>query len=133
MAADDAFRSESAHASSAAEARFRIATQPPTGRVVRTIDLDSATAGDVQALLNGIEGVDLVVMIVRAGGDARAAAVIGEACSASRVMTHTFVVGARTASAEALSQTLAQVRPWSLMVVVADDDGCVDALLASLR
>ncbi len=113
--------------------QFRIQAQPPTGRVIKTINLDTATDREVASLVAGVTGADLVVMIVAAGNDAHAAAIIGEACSASRVMTHTIIVSAAAATDGALSNTLAQVRPWSLMVVVANDDDYVDDILKSFR
>jgi hypothetical protein len=61
------------------------------------------------------------------------AAIIGEACSLKRVMTTALVIGATSASDEALSKTLAQVRPWSLMVVIANADDYIDDILTSLR
>jgi hypothetical protein len=48
-------------------------------------------------------------------------------------MTHTVIVRASAASDAALSKTLAQVRPWSLMVVVVNDDDYVDDILRSFR
>jgi len=126
-------QSESARMSSASEARFRIQSPPPTNRAVKVIDLDSATAGDVDRLLGEVEDADLVLMLVSAGGDAQAAAPIGRACSAKRVMTHTVIVRASEATDAALSKTLAQVRPWSLMVVVVNDDDYVDDILRSFR
>jgi bisphosphoglycerate-independent phosphoglycerate mutase (AlkP superfamily) len=124
--------SESARMSTAAEARFRI--QPPdTNRAVKVIDLDSATDRDIKRLIAEIEGADLVLMLVSAGGNAEAAATIGEACSARRVMTHTVIVRAASATDEALSKTLAQVRPWSLMVVVVNRRDYVDDILRSFR
>jgi hypothetical protein len=48
-------------------------------------------------------------------------------------MTHTVIVRAASATDEALSKTLAQVRPWSLMVVVVNDDDYVDDILSSFR
>jgi hypothetical protein len=48
-------------------------------------------------------------------------------------MTHTIIVRAGAVSDAALSTTLAQVRPWSLMVVVANEDDYVDDILKSLR
>jgi len=74
-----------------------------------------------------------VLMLVSAGGNADAAATIGAACSARRVMTHTVVVRAAAATDEAIANTLAQVRPWSLMVVVVNDDDYVDDILRSFR
>ena len=45
----------------------------------------------------------------------------------------TCIVRAAAVSDEALSKTLAQVRPWSLMVVVVNDDDYVDDILKSFR
>ena len=126
-------QTESARMSSAAEARYRIQAQPPTGRVVKVIDLDVATPEEIGRLVADVNEADLVVMIVAAGNDAHGAAIIGQACSDRRVMTHTIIVAAASASDEALSRTLAQVRPWSLMVVVANDDDYVDDILRSFR
>jgi bisphosphoglycerate-independent phosphoglycerate mutase (AlkP superfamily) len=125
--------SESARMSTAAEARFRIQTPPDTNRAVKVIDLDSATDRDIKRLIAEIDGADLVLMLISAGGNAEAAATIGEACSARRVMTHTVIVRAASATDEALSKTLAQVRPWSLMVVVVNGDDYVDDILRSFR
>ena len=113
--------------------QFRIQAQPPTGRVIKTINLDTATDREVASLVAGVSDADLVVMTVAAGNDAHAAAIIGEACSARRVMTHTIIVRAAAATDAALSNTLAQVRPWSLMVVVANDDDYVEDILKSFR
>jgi len=126
-------QSESARMSSAAEARFRIQSPPPTNRAVKVIDLDSATDRDIARLIADLDGADLVLMLVSAGGGADAAATIGHACSSKRVMTHTVIVRASAVSDAALSKTLAQVRPWSLMVVVVNDDDYVDDILRSFR
>jgi len=120
--------SESARMSSAAEARFRIAESQPTGRVVKVVHLDRVSDAD----LKEVATADLVVMVTSAGADAQAAAAIGEACSRSRITIATVVVRA-TATDELLSKTLAQVRPWSLMVVVAGDESYLDDLLKSFR
>ena len=117
---------------SAAEARFRVPAQP-TRRVVKVVDLDTATSGDIARLVDEVPGADLVVMIVSAGRDAGAAAAIGRACSERRVMTHAIVRGAPATEDEGLSRTLAQVRPWSLMVVVTSSDDYVEDILRSFR
>ena len=122
--------------SSAAEARFRIQSPPPTNRAVKVIDLDSATNRDIERLIAEVDEADLVLMLVSAGSagsDGGAAATIGRACSAKRVMTHTIIVRASAVSDAALSKTLSQVRPWSLMVVVVNDDDYVDDILRSFR
>jgi butyrate kinase len=124
---------ESARMSSATEARFRIPAQP-TDRSVKVIDLDTATSADVTRLVNEVPEADLVVMLVSAGCDAQAASTIGQACSEHRVMTHAIVVRAGVAAERELSRTLAQLRPWSLMVVVANgDDDYVEGILRSFR
>jgi len=124
---------ESARMNSAAEARFRIPA-PPTDRNVKVIDLDTATGADVTRLVNEVPEADLVVMLVSAGSDAQAASTIGQACSEHRVMTHAIVVRAGAAADRELSGTLAQLRPWSLMVVVANgDDDYVEDILRSFR
>ena len=125
--------SESARMSSAAEARFRIQSPPETHRAVKVIDLDTATDIEITRVLREVQEADLVLMLVSAGGNAEAAARIGRACSDRRVMTHTMIVRASAVSDEALSKTLAQVRPWSLMVVVVNDDDYVDDILRSFR
>ena len=125
--------SESARVTTAAEARFRIQSPPATNRSVKVIDLDSATGRDVARLVGDLASADLVLMLVSAGADASAAATIGQACSDRRVMTHTVIVRASKATDAALSGTLAQVRPWSLMVVVVNDDDYVDDILRSFR
>jgi hypothetical protein len=133
MNARAAMSSESSRMSSAAEARFRIQAQPPTSRVITVIDLDAASDHEVARIVDEIPETDLAVMIVAAGHDAHAAAIVGQACSARRVMTHTIIVQAASASDAALARTLAQVRPWSLMVVVVNDDDYVDDVLRSFR
>jgi len=125
--------SESARMSSAEEARFRIQATIPTTRAVKVISLDSASDREIAKLVEEVPTADLVVMVATAGTDAHAAAIIGEACSVQRVMTTTLVVRAASATDEALSKTLAQVRPWSLMVVIASDEAYVEDILRSFR
>ena len=119
--------------SSAAEARFRIQTPNPTSRVVRVIALDTASDTEIAQLVEEVPAADLVVMVASAGADAHAAAIIGEACSLQRVMTTTLIVRGGSVTDDALSKTLAQVRPWSLMVVIASDEDYVEDILRSFR
>ena len=115
--------------SSAAEARFRIAEPRPTGRVLKVVALDRVTDAD----LKDVAAADFVVMVTTAGADARSAATIGEVCSRHRIATATVVVRRTSATDEMLSTTLAQVRPWSLMVVVAGDESYLEDFLKSFR
>lgn len=148
--------SESARMSSAAEARFRMPAAASVARLVKVIALDtasddvlvrvaegawrgvtffpsSALADHSARVLEELTAGDLVVMVAAVGADASAAARIGQACSDGRVHTATVVVRAASASDEALSQTLAQVRPWSLMVVIVGDEDYVADILRSFR
>lgn len=148
--------SESARRSSAAEARFRLQVAEATARTVSVVGLDPESDDIVARLAarswNGVSffatshltpratdwvqavaAADLVVMVASAGAAAPSAALIGEACSRTRASTATLIVRSASATDEALSNTLADVRPWSLMVVIASDDDCVENLLRSFR
>jgi hypothetical protein len=92
-----------------------------------------AAAACSRSVLPEVASADVVVMIASSGGDARGASVVGEACSLQRVPTTALVVHTAPASDEALSRTLAQVRPWSLMVVVVNDEDYVESILRSFR
>ena len=48
-------------------------------------------------------------------------------------MTTALVVGAKSASDEAVSRTLAHVRRWSLMLVIASPNDYIDDMLVALR
>jgi hypothetical protein len=145
--------SESARMSSAAEAAFRIQAPNSLPRRVKVIALDAQSEDVVRRLAaaswnqatfytaatftrNLTEEVatsDLVVMVAAPGGNANVGSAIGQACSDRRVMTTALVVGAASASDEALSKTLAQLRPWALMVVIANADDYIEDMLAALR
>jgi hypothetical protein len=90
-------------------------------------------SGHTRSLTEEVDSADLVVMIATPGGNAHAAQIIGDACSRKRVMTTALVVGAQSASEEAVSKTLAQLRPWSLMVVIANPEDYIDDMLVALR
>jgi hypothetical protein len=165
--------SESARASSAAEARFRINAPNSKGRAVKVIALDrpservvkalaerqwngaafftasafgampkqgetfagwlSDLAGRTKNLVEEVTGADLVVMVAQAGEDAAAASIIGEACSLKRVNTTALVLGGPNVSDDTLSKTLSQLRPWSLMLVIASAEEYVADMLSALR
>ena len=93
----------------------------------------SDLAGRTTDLVNEVNSADLVVMVATAGESAAAAAIIGEACSVKRVNTTGLIIGSAGASDEALSKTLAQLRPWSLMLVIASADDYIEDMLAALR
>jgi hypothetical protein len=90
-------------------------------------------AGRTKDLVDEVATADLVVMIASAGEDAAAASIIGEACSLRRITTTALIVGSAAVSDEALSRTLAQLRPWALMLVIANSDEYIDDMLVALR
>ncbi len=93
----------------------------------------SDVAGRTKDLMDEVGTADLVVMVATAGENASAAAIIGEACSAKRVNTTGLIVGGANVSDDALAKTLAQLRPWSLMLVIANADDYIEDMLTALR
>jgi hypothetical protein len=93
----------------------------------------SDLAGRTKDLVDEIKTADLVVMIASAGENAQAASIIGEACSLRGMATTALIMGSASVSDDALSRTLAQLRPWALMLVIANDDDYVDDMLTALR
>lgn len=93
----------------------------------------SDVAGRTTDLVNEVDSADLVVMVATAGENASAAAIIGEACSVKRVNTTGLIIAGPGASDEALSKTLAQLRPWSLMLVIASSEEYIADMLTALR
>jgi len=93
----------------------------------------SDLAGRTKALIEEVSGADLVVMVSSAGTSAQAAAVIGEACSARKVMTMALIIGGEQQSDEELSKTLATLRPYASMLVVASSEDYIEEMLSALR
>ena len=80
-----------------------------------------------------IDAADLVVMVATAGGRPPGVALIGEACSRRRVTTTGLIVCDEETSDEALSETLGRLRPWMLMLVVANSRDYIEDMLLALR
>jgi hypothetical protein len=93
----------------------------------------SDVAGRTTDLVNEVDGADLVVMVATAGQNASAAAIIGEACSVKRVNTTGLIIAGAGTSDEALATSLSQLRPWSLMLVIASAEDYVADMLTALR
>jgi hypothetical protein len=148
--------------SSADEARFRLQSSNSEPRFIKVIALDGSSekvlgrlarrswnhatflrtsmderltdlAGHPRGLNAEVDTADLVVMVAAAGGIAQAAASIGGVCRLKRVNTAAFISGGASASDAAISQTLAHLRPWSLMVVIAQTDDYIEDMLVALR
>jgi len=90
-------------------------------------------AGHLTSVTDEVNTADLVILTAGPGGHAHAAPIVGQACSLRRVMTTACIVGVAAASEDALSKTLAQLRPWSLMVVIANSDDYIDDMMTALR
>ena len=90
-------------------------------------------AGRAKALVDEVASADLVVMVSSAGTRAEAASVIGEACAARKVMTMALIIGSDQKSDEELSKTLAALRPYASMLVIASGDEYIEEMLAALR
>jgi hypothetical protein len=90
-------------------------------------------AGRTKSLVDEIDTADLVVMVAAAGGHAQAAAIVAEACSAKNVMTTALIVGGEASSDEALAQSLAQLRPHVMMLVISSADEYIEDMLTALR
>jgi hypothetical protein len=90
-------------------------------------------AGHRRRIQDEVNQSDQVIMMAFAGGAAGGAAAIGRACSLRRVTTTAFILGTHGVSDRDLARTLARLRPWSLMVVIAASDDYVTDMMTALR
>jgi hypothetical protein len=93
----------------------------------------SDVAGRTKDLVDEVSSADLVVMVAAAGTKAEAAGVIAEACGVRKVMTTALIIGSETKSDEELSKTLASLRPYASMLVIATNDDYIEEMLVALR
>ena len=93
----------------------------------------SDLAGRTKDLIDEVASADLVVMVSSAGTSAEAASVIAEACAVRKVMTTALIIDADTKSDEELSRTLASLRPYASMLVIASHDEYIEEMLTALR
>jgi hypothetical protein len=148
--------------SSWAEARYRIQAPNSRPRTIKVIALDAGGTEAIRRLADGgwanatfftigrpgelktldgaattveheVNSADLIVMVAAAQGRAQLAEEVGRVCSDRRVSTTTLIVGAIDAPEDALARTLAQLRPWSLMLVLATDETFIADMMAALR
>jgi hypothetical protein len=107
-----------------------LAAAPRTDRGIAT-----GEPGDVGGRgepLSAGEGTDLVALVATAGEDLAPACVVGEACRMGATIIAFVLTGPSTAR-ETLSRTLAQLRPWTLMLTIAEDEDCIGEVLRALR
>jgi hypothetical protein len=93
----------------------------------------SDLAGRTHDLIEEVATADLVVMVSSAGTTAEAAAVIAEACNVRKVMTTALIIGSESRSDDELSKTLASLRPYASMLVIANNDDYIEEMLVALR
>jgi hypothetical protein len=93
----------------------------------------SDVAGRTKDLVDEVSSADLVVMVAAAGTKAEAAGVIAEACGVRKVMTTALIIGSEAKSDEELSKTLASLRPYASMLVIATNDDYIEEMLVALR
>jgi hypothetical protein len=105
----------------------------PPGRGFSMQGWLSDLAGRTKDLIDEVASADLVVMVATAGENAPAATLVGEACSLKRVNTTGLILGGVSAADEMLSKTLSQLRPWSLMLVIANGEDYIEDMLIALR
>lgn len=110
-----------------------VASAPPAGERFSMQGWLSDLAGHTKNLIDEIDTADLVVMVASGTENVQVASLIGEACSLKRVMTTALVLGTASISDAALSQTLAHLRPWALMLVIASAEEYITDMLAALR
>lgn len=93
----------------------------------------SDLAGRTKDLIDEVASADLVVMVASAGTKPEAAGVIAEACGVRKVMTTALIIGSEQSSDEDLSKTLASLRPYASMLVIASNDDYIEEMLVALR
>jgi hypothetical protein len=89
--------------------------------------------GERTSIADEVTRADQVIMVAGPGGDASAVTAVGRECSRQRVTTTGLIVGAADASDIEISRTLAQLRPWSLMVVMSNTDEYIGDMMVALR
>jgi hypothetical protein len=160
--------SESARATTTAEARFRVAAPNALPRRIAVVALDAASAAILARLAKGpwqraaflflpawpsaaaasaqrgrpddrggdegidaeIAAADSVILVATPGSDAPAARRIGEACGRKGTMLTALIVG--NPQCAGLSATLALLRPYAPMLVVASSEDYVADMLTAL-
>ena len=90
-------------------------------------------AGRTMELVGEVAASDFVVVITTAGADARSVAVIADACAAHGKSLLSLVVPSKDTTDDDVAKSLTWLRPYSQMLVVANDADYVAAMLTALR
>lgn len=86
-----------------------------------------------QAFLDDAERSDMLVMVAKAGHDAEAGVLLGEACKLRGVPVTALVIADVDTPTGLVARTLAQLRPFATMIVVANGPDYVEDMLMALR
>jgi hypothetical protein len=132
VALDAASAPTVAHAVAQAPERRRIVKLTPTGDAELPAWLKSLP-GQSRALIDDVEQSDMVVMVAQAGYAGHAATLLGEACRLRGVTVTALVIAPSDVDNADLSATLAQLRPFATMIVVASGLDYVEDMLQALR
>lgn len=90
-------------------------------------------AGRALDLVSEVATADFVVVVSAAGEDARAVSVIADACNVHHKTLVALVVPHAGASDADISASMAHLRPFSRMLVIAHDTDYITAMLTALR
>ncbi len=113
-------------------AHFLSYVQETTPPGLESVPVDAVLrdeAGAETLLSDELTGADVVVMIAGSDRAAAAASVIGNACTARRIMTAGLVVD----EGEQAGAAVSALRPYASVLVVASDEDYVTEMLAALR
>ncbi|MFN3889430.1 MAG: hypothetical protein ACK4MV_03460 [Beijerinckiaceae bacterium] len=90
-------------------------------------------AGRALDLVSEVATADFVVVISAAGEDARSVSVIADACNAHHKTMVALVVPRDGATDDDVSASMAHLRPFARMLVIAHDADYITAMLTALR
>jgi hypothetical protein len=111
-------------------ATFMTTAAEGTSRSLR--DWLSTLSGEAVNLLDQVGAADLVVTVSTAGKSADDAAIIAEACAIQKVAMTSLLIG-HAAFEPVLPQTMMPLRAHASMLVVANGEEYVEAMLTALR
>lgn len=90
-------------------------------------------AGQARDMVAEIDDANIIVLVIHAGHDASAGAIIGEASYMRRKSVIGLIMDAESANEEQLAFTMKGMRPFSKMLVVARGHDYIEEMLHALR
>jgi hypothetical protein len=103
-------------------------------KAVRQVgDWLAGLAGEAANLADEIAAADIVVTLSSAGENSEMAGVVAEACRAQGKTVTALVLDSESIQESALLATLVPLRPHAAMLVVAQGEDYVEAMLTALR